>query len=514
MNLCIFGTGYFGGRLLEIAQTCPNPNATFTCFCDNFTHGGIGPGDLPILTVEQAIVQVRSGKLDGICIPEKLNWLIRIQMINQLLCAGIQAIYVAPLEVFSSCCTTSIIVYRWPFDSLGEKSQLVGKYALYIDDMDDPVGPYLKHLLETLYEGLEIICFALLYPAKVYFSHVAISGLPVQSIKKVQEDIDLGLLDGLIVQPCTKQQDVIDLEFALKSFSPFSVCQLSTNVVNKTLLSSTDVKNLVFRPQHYQTVGKLCITMTLHCNLNCQGCAGFFSLNSKEMFYPFPRFKEDLKRIKDFFGDELRYIEFTGGESLLHPQILDFITYVRQLYPHIQLMLITNGLLLPDMPAAFFDVLKEEQMLLTITDYPLEETYRTKLRNLLARYKINTHFIPRNEFKKSLKMVDEISQSAESTFELCPTKLDHVMFDGYITRCCQGMTRHFFNSAFAKDFPLPKDAKISLHDYDDSHVSLSAALMQPDELCAFCVKQDNDAYPWLPITDTAPADIKYWLQEN
>jgi MoaA/NifB/PqqE/SkfB family radical SAM enzyme len=86
--------------------------------------------------------------------------------------------------------------------------------------------------------------------------------------------------------------------------------------------------------------------LTLRCNLNCAYCEDFgYSRNPKNASYqPSTRVYPILGVLRQA-SDSLT---FTGGETLLHPEILPILKYSRQVLKFRQLTLLTNGLLLSE----------------------------------------------------------------------------------------------------------------------------------------------------------------------
>lgn len=69
-------------------------------------------------------------------------------------------------------------------------------------------------------------------------------------------------------------------------------------------------------------------------------------------------------------------ISLLGGEPLLHPQIEDIIRIVRREFPlPTELIILTNGVRLPYMPDSFWKTLKQYNVQITVTVYPIRLDY-------------------------------------------------------------------------------------------------------------------------------------------
>jgi len=84
--------------------------------------------------------------------------------------------------------------------------------------------------------------------------------------------------------------------------------------------------------------------VTMQCNLNCAYCEDFGSRRN-HLVTPAPPL-EDAKHILKVIRTEVDRLWLTGGEPLMHPQLLDLLTYAREDLHFHEISLITNGTLL------------------------------------------------------------------------------------------------------------------------------------------------------------------------
>ena len=90
--------------------------------------------------------------------------------------------------------------------------------------------------------------------------------------------------------------------------------------------------------------------VTQQCNLNCAYCEDFGSRRNQQVT-PAPPL-EDAKRILKVIRSGVDRLWLTGGEPLLHPQILDLLAYARNELKFREISLITNGTLLHSVMAS------------------------------------------------------------------------------------------------------------------------------------------------------------------
>jgi hypothetical protein len=89
-----------------------------------------------------------------------------------------------------------------------------------------------------------------------------------------------------------------------------------------------------------------------HCNLRCVQCcqlAPFFPERDLDL----AMLEADLKRLRPVLRPQI--FKLTGGEPLLHPDVVGALEVVRRSGIAQRVQVTTNGLLLPGMPDAFFD---------------------------------------------------------------------------------------------------------------------------------------------------------------
>ncbi|MDR2708880.1 MAG: radical SAM protein, partial [Elusimicrobiota bacterium] len=113
------------------------------------------------------------------------------------------------------------------------------------------------------------------------------------------------------------------------------------------------------------------VDVVSHCNLNCKYC-GHFSPLVKEQFMPREAFEKDMRRMSVLSGGDVGSIRLMGGEPLLHPELLDFLSITKKLFPKTTLIIVTNGILLQNKDDAFWQALKEMDVIIYLSKYPIK----------------------------------------------------------------------------------------------------------------------------------------------
>lgn len=111
-----------------------------------------------------------------------------------------------------------------------------------------------------------------------------------------------------------------------------------------------------------------------HCNLNCKQCNNFSPL-AEEEYLDISSYKKDCERLSQLFDGKMFSMTLYGGEPLLHPQITEFMRIARETFPIGQIILMTNGILLPTMPDVFWEACKKYDVIIEPTCYPIKFDY-------------------------------------------------------------------------------------------------------------------------------------------
>lgn len=114
--------------------------------------------------------------------------------------------------------------------------------------------------------------------------------------------------------------------------------------------------------------------LTDHCNLNCKGCTHYAPL-APATFTSLDELRHAASHIAAIADGGLDNVYLIGGEPLLHPQIVDAMTIVRQAFRHTPISLFTNGLLLPRMSDDFWKTCRDADIRIVMTQYPVNFDY-------------------------------------------------------------------------------------------------------------------------------------------
>lgn len=221
--------------------------------------------------------------------------------------------------------------------------------------------------------------------------------------------------------------------------------------------------------------------LTDHCNLNCKGCIHFCPI-AEENFLKMDNFLRDINRLSELFVNISR-IRIMGGEPLLHPQVTEFMVVTRRFFPNSTISLVTNGILLPVMDSLFYEALKDNEIRLDISVYPLikNDMYaKTKKAN---DYGVPIEFRNVDYFGKFVNTAGNSDKN--TTFESCWMNYCTFLRDGRIYPCCLQALSFIANQKFG--WNLPQDGYIDIHTTVSANDILSF-LKRPTSSCSYCTK--------------------------
>jgi ABC-2 type transport system ATP-binding protein len=221
-----------------------------------------------------------------------------------------------------------------------------------------------------------------------------------------------------------------------------------------------------------------------HCNLKCKGCSHFAPLVDGEVFTDIEVFKRDFSRLKQLF-EHIYEIRLMGGEPLLHPELLTFCHFIRNLYPNTNVSIYTNGILLLKMSDDFWKTCSENNILVKITYYPIDlrvAEIRRKAKENNVRLKIPKQI---KHFFKHLNIDGDSDPKASflncrlmfQTPQLREGKLFPCFFPAYV---------HIFSQYFNQSLYASEDDYINIFD-NINQADIIEFLDRPIPMCRWCV---------------------------
>jgi organic radical activating enzyme len=261
--------------------------------------------------------------------------------------------------------------------------------------------------------------------------------------------------------------------------------------LNKNLRSISEVFRKVagLKP----TLTYLEIHLAEHCNLNCKGCSHFSPL-AKQEFPSISSYKKDLKQLATFFST-IRVIALLGGEPLQNPQINELIENTRTYFPKAKIIIVTNGILIPKMPYAFWETCKANSIDFDITIYPPFKTKESLFTETVKKHELNASVHVVTSFQAFYNPKGDTN--VQSAFKKCRKRWYTPMLkDGKIYVCPKPATIKYFNQAF--NLSLPDSGFVDIYTPNLNGWKIKQFLNEPSSICSYCTLGWNDVptFPW------------------
>lgn len=237
--------------------------------------------------------------------------------------------------------------------------------------------------------------------------------------------------------------------------------------------------------------------ITEHCNLNCRGC-DHFSPVAKEAYVELNEYKKDIMRLRELFEERFVFMSIMGGEPLLHPQIEEILKISRECLPMVRLVILTNGILLKNMPDSFWVTCKKYDIEINLTMYPVNFPYEWAEKKA-KEYGIKYEYTNEEPIKTLWKSPLDISgnMNKEEMFEVCgESNFCISLRQGKLYTCSVAAYVHHFESYFGIDLPYAKENGIDIYEAKTAD-EIMEFLATPIDMCRHCdIKGRTYNNPW------------------
>lgn len=239
---------------------------------------------------------------------------------------------------------------------------------------------------------------------------------------------------------------------------------------------------------------KLEFMITEHCNLNCAGCDHIASI-AKEKFMSLEEysiclhsFKEKLPTIKE--------ICFMGGEPLLHPQLDQVFILTRELFPDVDIVCYTNGLLLSKFNEKYNQLCRDLKVGFMLSVYPNNFDYE-KLMEECKETNLQAYLRP-SEILFRMPIVNPYGTEDKEQFYTCTktqppvfTIRDYKLYKCPFCCCIDNITN------VNKNIVIPETENDYLDVLNFTFEELVEFCYKPNDRCAYCKEIYNDNNYWL-----------------
>ena len=215
-----------------------------------------------------------------------------------------------------------------------------------------------------------------------------------------------------------------------------------------------------------------------HCNLNCKGCAHFSNI-SPHSFRDVNDFEKEISCLASKIKlDELRIM---GGEPLLHPNLVSFLSVARKYYTKSKITVCTNAIALNRMNDDFWDCMRKNKIGLELTMYPpMKEKFGDVIR-LVHKNRIKIMHIHVADY-----FVGTMNRKGDSdpviTHKHCTMRICHHLRGGVLYLCPVACYMDYYNSYFQQE--IPRDNGIDI--FENSGSDLEKYVTTSKDVCRYC----------------------------
>lgn len=234
------------------------------------------------------------------------------------------------------------------------------------------------------------------------------------------------------------------------------------------------------------------------CNLNCKGCGHFANLAPKNSFSDINKFERDIERLRELFCN-ISTIRILGGEPLLNKELDKFIIITRNAFPHSDLHLVTNGVLIPQMSDGLISVIKENNVIIDISWYEPTIKMKEKIVEMFHKNEINydlSNMIVVDKFCKQLTLSN--GNNKHDSAKECVSRSCHFLENGFISKCgLPFLIKYLANNFKLKEFDeeIIKKSIIDIYDKKIKGFDIIDFLDDPIDFCKYCSKS-REFYGW------------------
>lgn len=223
------------------------------------------------------------------------------------------------------------------------------------------------------------------------------------------------------------------------------------------------------------------------CNLNCRGCSHFSNLFKRGEHIPFESFCKDLLQIaKNTF---ICCLILLGGEALLNENLTDYIEFARSILPLAEIMIVSNGLLIPKQSEEFFECCRKNDIKISISGYKPTLLMKEDITNILEKNKVDYYF--KNDVLNFGKNIDLQGRAdPNEAFKMCRESDCHFFRNGKIYKCpFEALGNHLFQYY---NIELRLEGGVDIYQPEINWKELVAKLDdEPTKSCCYCGKEER-----------------------
>lgn len=245
------------------------------------------------------------------------------------------------------------------------------------------------------------------------------------------------------------------------------------------------------------------------CNLNCRDCSHMCPLVPKDTSpVNLDRIIASLIRL-NAVGCTPKVFKILGGEPLMHPYLTNYLESFRGVLPQSEIIIWTNGLLLPKMKSRFFENCEQFNIRVKITPYKPSRDSKDIKRIVSANSFIEFDSWFDDIFWKSNLTEKFHGENIDRNYRRCRIIKGRctVLRGTKLYRCCFPAFCEYLNRADSKlHFDNSMDA-LDIYSIRNER-DLENWLYQPGHFCGYCNAANTDV-EWQPYK--SQDSVRPWI---
>lgn len=227
-----------------------------------------------------------------------------------------------------------------------------------------------------------------------------------------------------------------------------------------------------------------------HCNLNCKGCNNFSPLAEPELV-DVGELRRDLARLGEIFGHKCKYIYLSGGEPLLHQEIISIMKITRENFPDCYISIFTNGILLSQQGDDFWKACHDSKVNVISSAYPININV-DKIREIAGKFGVSFSWAWGEEESKHDKFaIEPINLKGDSNikrnFAICGRANNCITLrKGRLYTCTFAPHVRHFNRYFGQNVAITEADSVNIYDDNITADMILQRLAEPIPACRYC----------------------------
>lgn len=369
-----------------------------------------------------------------------------------------------------------------------------------------PAGENAKKLYFILKEqgGVEVCSFVDNAPSREKGTISPEPPIPVITPDEAKRQMDMGKIDKILV--CSVRVLSHFLDDILRQLEELDISDyyiVPAYIFRKKQLNEADFHNIFTKWEDFSQLQHVQFHVSDQCNLNCRRCQHFSNIAENPGFPRFEEIERDFTRLRELFSN-INRIAILGGEPFLNQELYRYCKMLRKLFPYSFIDIITNGLLVRNMNKKLLSTIRENDIIVNISYYPVLEPVKEQLVSFLKEKRIRYIFGTKVEtFSK--KMTLHENENYKRQFQECRDRCCTMLRDGKLYPCYLPATIPIFNSHFGTKIK-GSDSSIDIYNPTITGHQILERLRREFYICKYCTC--NETYPW---EQTKNACMEDWV---